>query len=37
MMTLMKTNMPQLFLLLTAPFSIGVEVDVFFGFGFGVW
>jgi hypothetical protein len=35
MMTKMKTNRPQLFLVLTAPLSIGVDV-VFFVFGFEV-
>jgi hypothetical protein len=36
MMTKMKTNRQELFWLLTAPLSIGVDVVFVFGFGVGV-
>jgi hypothetical protein len=36
MMTKMKTNRPQLFLVLTALLSIGVDVVFVFGFDVGV-
>ena len=36
MLTIMKTNSPQLFWVLKAPLSIGVDVVFVFGFGVGV-